>query len=75
MSDTTAKLIAIRTPKGPLWHLVDVASTEPNTLCGRHHGLNPRYVEEDHDASFDLRLQPASAATCKKCIAAAGGAR
>lgn len=64
-------LIAIRTPKGTLWHLVDVASTEPYTLCGKHHGVNPNYVTVDHDPAWDQGMQPAEAATCKKCIKAA----
>lgn len=67
----SATLIAIRTPKGPLWHLVDVADTDSLTLCGKPHGVNPAYVTVDRDPSWDQRMQPAEAATCKKCIKAA----
>lgn len=55
---------SIQTPKGTVRHLV--AKGEQYTLCGQHHGVNPRHVHEG--ASDYLGIRAAEDATCSKCI-------
>lgn len=63
------QLLAIRTPKGNVWHLVDTESTESDVLCGRFHGVNTRYIKVGSHLADTLRSS--DAADCKKCLAAA----
>lgn len=63
------QLLAIRTPKGNVWHLVDTESTEADVLCGSNHGINPRYIKVGSHLVDTLRSS--DAATCKKCRAVA----
>jgi hypothetical protein len=59
----TTKLLSIQTPKGTVRHLV--AEGEQYTLCGRHHGTNPRHVTAQFEGVDDVRS--ADEATCEKC--------
>lgn len=58
----TVKLLSIQTPKGTVRHLV--AEGEQYTLCGKHHGVNTRYVIE---GSHVEDIRSADEATCGKC--------
>lgn len=61
-------LLTIPTPRGTLRHLVSVDEAAARTLCGRQHGVNPRYIVIGGSAPC---LGPADAVTCRRCFEAA----
>ena len=68
---TARTLLSVATQKGTVRHLVDVEATEALTLCGRHHGINPRNV---FVGTWVEDVQSVGNATCRKCRTIAGQA-
>jgi hypothetical protein len=58
-----ATLVGIGLARGTLIHLAEEGAAE--TLCGRRHGVNPRYIK----VGFTHTL-PASEVTCRTCVKA-----
>lgn len=64
--DLPLSLLSAQTPKGNVWHLVDLdrpEATRGATLCGRNTGVNPRYIVLGAD-----HLGPSERATCTRCL-------
>jgi len=53
----------IRTPRGDVIHLYDIEGERGETLCGRHIGINPRYLA----GPTNSRALPAEQVGCRTC--------
>jgi hypothetical protein len=62
--DDLPDLYSIRTPRGAVSHLV--ADREGSTLCGRSHGINPRYINREQGQGLIGAREDANCGKCAK---------